>query len=151
MRLRTIYSAALPNLSCALLLVGLLMFSSEAEAQTYEITTTGYSQTFPGTLVLVSSPTSAQQTRLSYAGITGYWISDGVNYSEEITFTFVPPATRVIIPVTATSNVGGNTEEFEFDINGVHHNVTAVELDNSTPAGGIDFYITGLNNSLALP
>jgi len=118
-------------------------------AQSFEITTTGTEQTFSGLVVGLSSPTNAQATRLTYGGITGYWLSDSCGPTEEITFTFSPPVQRVEVAITASSNVGGNVEVVELDANGAPYTLVSSELDNSTPTGGVDFTIT--SNQLHAP
>ncbi|HJL27901.1 MAG TPA: hypothetical protein RMI62_02330, partial [Polyangiaceae bacterium LLY-WYZ-15_(1-7)] len=118
--------------------------SAGAAAQSYEITTTGTEQTFPDMVVGLSSPTNAQETRLSYGGINGYWIANSdcaPSEGEEITFTFSTPVQRVEVAITAASEVGGNDEAIELDANGAPYTLVPGELDNSTPAGGIDFAI----------
>ncbi|MFM1813783.1 MAG: hypothetical protein RLZ98_478, partial [Pseudomonadota bacterium] len=105
------------------------------------ITTTGATQTLfadGGTPVVVdlTSPTNAQANRLSFGGITGYWLGDS-NGDEQITFTFDQPVTEVTIFVTAHSGNLTFDEWMRLDVNGAVHVFDPAKLTSTSGTASI--------------
>lgn len=105
------------------------------------ITTTSPNQLVGDVTVSLSSTTNAQQKRIPYGPINGYFLGD-LNSTERLDFIFNKPVARVRITGRALSAIyDKGIEAFTMWVNGAYHGIAADELTTPDPAYGRRCYL----------